>query len=156
MEAHRHADELTDEAECLHGSKGELSLLDVLTGTLRRLEAVRRRRDGHGGTEGGTRGGGEGMQRGREGGMLGPAGDEEDENDAEETRGHADEKREERECERRVLGVLRQLGVFHSDRATAWREVLRERSHRSPPGGSGQQHPSTTGMRLYTTDVCLF
>ncbi|TNN29548.1 hypothetical protein EYF80_060304 [Liparis tanakae] len=144
MEAHLHADELMDEAECLQGSQRELGLLDVLTETLRRLEAAGRRRDRHGG----TRGGGEGTQRGSEGGMLSPAGDEEDEKDAEETRGHADEKREERESERRVLGVLRQLSVFHSDRVTAWREVLRARSHRSPPGGSDQQHPTTTGMRL--------
>ncbi|XP_068444410.1 death domain-containing protein 1 [Clinocottus analis] len=138
MEANLHA-------ESLHGSRSDHSLLDVLTESLRRLEAVRRRRDRHDGTVAGRRctgvEPGEEIQRGTEGRMLSPAGDEED---TEETGGHAEERREERECEQRVLGVLRELSVFHSDRVTSWRGVLRACAHWSPQGGSDQQHPSTT------------
>ncbi|XP_034413495.1 death domain-containing protein 1 [Cyclopterus lumpus] len=148
MEAHLHEDKLMDEAESLHGSKSELSLLDVLTETLQRLGAVRRCRDRHDGTVGGRRGtgveagsgGGEEAQRGSEGGMLSP----------EETRGLADE---ESECEQRVLGLLRELSVFHSDRVTAWRAVLRGCAHRSPPGGSDEQHPSTTDTQCNVTPL---
>ncbi|XP_054457885.1 death domain-containing protein 1 [Anoplopoma fimbria] len=156
MDADLHVNELMDEAESLHGRRSEHSLLNMLTETLRRLGAVRRCRDHHDGTVGGRRctgeepgsGGGEEIQRGSEGGMLSPAQDEEDD---EERRGKADEEQEERECKQRVLEALRELSVFHSDRVTAWRGVLGEWAHRSPPGGSDQQHPSTTDTECNVT-----
>ncbi|XP_068569977.1 death domain-containing protein 1 [Cebidichthys violaceus] len=156
MDANLHANKLMDEAESPHGTRSERSLLDVLTETLRRLEAVRRCRDHLNGTVGGRRctgeepgsGGGEERRRGGEEGMLGPA---EDEEDIKERSGSADEEREERESKRRVLGVLRELSVLHSERVTAWRGALRECAHRSPPGGRDQQHPSTTDTECNVT-----
>ncbi|XP_031707333.1 death domain-containing protein 1 [Anarrhichthys ocellatus] len=154
MDANLYANKLMDVAKSPHGKRSEHSLLGMLTETLRRLEAVRRCRDHLNGTVGGKRctgeepgsgggggGGGEERRRGSEEGMLSP---EEDEDDIEEGSGNADEEREERESKRRVLGVLRELSVLHSDRVTAWRGALREWAHRSPPGGSDQQHPPTT------------
>lgn len=143
-----HLSRRMDEAESLHGRRREDVLLNVLTETIRGLEAVRRCRDR--GAAGGRgrmcgepgRGRGEEMKRGREEGTLSPAGEERED---EERGGNAEEK----ECKRRVLGVLRDLSVFHSDGVTAWREVLRDWAHmfaKSPPGGSDQQHPSPTGM----------
>ncbi|XP_051284794.1 death domain-containing protein 1 [Dicentrarchus labrax] len=146
-----------DEAQSLGDRRRENSLLNTLTQTIRGLEAVRRRRDHRiGALVGGGRctgeepgrGGGEEMQRGSEEGMLSPA---EGQREDEESSRNVDGEREveEEECKKKVLGVLRELSVFHSDRVTAWREVLRECAHmfpESPAGGSDQQHPSTTGV----------
>ncbi|KAK9524785.1 hypothetical protein VZT92_017153 [Zoarces viviparus] len=55
MDANLHANKLVDEAESPHGKRSEHSLLDMLTETLRRLEAVRRCRDHLNGTVGGRR-----------------------------------------------------------------------------------------------------
>ncbi|XP_059211103.1 death domain-containing protein 1 [Centropristis striata] len=137
MDANLHVNKVTDEAESLHDRRSERSLLNVLTESIRGLEAVRRGRDHYNGTAGGRRriggeagrGGGEEIQRGGEGGMLGPAEDEEDDE-------------EERDCKQRVLGVMSELSAFHSDGVRAWRRVLREYEHGSPPGGSSQ-HPAT-------------
>lgn len=157
MDENLHLNKQMDEVESLHGRRREDSLLGVLTETVRGLEAVRRRGDHQDGTMGGRRctagggekagrGGGEEIQRGSEGGGMpsSEAGEEEDEEG-----GNADEEREERERRQKVLGVLRELSGFHSDRVTAWREVLRDCArmlYKSPPGGSDQQHPSTTDM----------
>lgn len=120
MDANLHVNALTDEA----------SLLDMLTETIRELKAVS-------GAVGGWRCIPEVPGRGGGEEMLSPAEDED--------RGrHADG---ELECKQRVLGVLRELSVAHSDRVTAWRGVLRECSDmicKCPPGGSDQQHQSTT------------
>lgn len=129
MDANLHVNKPMDDAESLHGRRSEHSLLNVLTETIRGLGAVRRRRDHRDGTVGGRT-------------LIGGEDDSEDEEEDEE-RG-ADEEREERECKQRVLGVLRELSVCHSDRVAAWRGVLRE--YMSPPGGSGLQHLSTAGM----------
>ncbi|XP_031145827.1 death domain-containing protein 1 isoform X2 [Sander lucioperca] len=156
MDANLHVNKLMDEAESLHGRRSENSLLNMLTETLRGLEAVRRCRDHRNGTVGWRRcieeepgrGGGEEIQRGSEEGMLSPAEDKEDD---EESGRNADEEREKRACKQRVLGVLRELSVFHSDRVTAWRGVLRECAHQSQPGGSYQQHLSTTDTECKVT-----
>ncbi|XP_070786242.1 death domain-containing protein 1 [Enoplosus armatus] len=159
MDANRHVNKEMDEAESLHGRRREDSLLNALTETIRGLEAVRRCRDHHNGTVGGKRctgeepgrGGGEGIQRGSEEGMLSP---EDGVKGNEERGGNVYEEREEKECKQKVLGVLRELSVFHSDRVTAWREVLRDCAHmvaKSPPGGSDQQHPSTTNTEFKVT-----
>lgn len=137
------------EAETPHGRRREDSLLNMLTETLRRLEAVRGSRGHHDGAVGGRRctgEGGEEIQRGSEEGTVSPA---EGEKEGGEGRRSADEEREEKECKQKVLGVLRELSAFHSGRVAAWRGVLRECAHmlaKSPPGGSDQQHPPTTGM----------
>lgn len=71
------------------------------------------------------------------------------EKEDEESGRNAGEEKEENECKQKVLGVLRELSVFHSDRVKTWGQVLRECAHMlcySPPEGSDQQHPSTTGM----------
>ncbi|KAI3376382.1 hypothetical protein L3Q82_016863, partial [Scortum barcoo] len=154
MDGNLHLNTQMIEAETLYGrGRTEESLLNVLTETFQGFEAVRRSRSHRRKC---TREGGEETQGGSEGGMLGPAGGEEE---YEERERNADEEREERECKRRVLGALRELSVFHSDRVTAWREVLRECAcmlAKPPPGGRKQQHPSTTGMCAHLTDACLF
>lgn len=144
-----HPNKQMDEAESLHDRRREDGLLNMLTETIRGLEAVRHCRAG--GTVGGRRCAGEEpgeeTRRRSEEGTLGTA---EDGKEDEETGRNADGEREEKECEQKVLGVLRELSVFHSDRVTAWREVLRERAHmfdKSPPGGSDQQRPSTAGEK---------
>ncbi|XP_034020410.1 death domain-containing protein 1 isoform X2 [Thalassophryne amazonica] len=56
-------------------------------------------------------------------------------------------KEEEEEWKRRVLVVLKELSVFHSDRVTAWRETLRKSTGvytDLPPGGDKLQHSPTT------------
>ncbi|XP_034712816.1 death domain-containing protein 1 [Etheostoma cragini] len=156
MDANLHVNTLRDEAESFHGRGNEHILLSVLTETLRGLEAVRCSRDYQNGTvgwrrsieEGPGRGEGEEIQKGSEEGMLSPAKDMEDD---EERRRNADEEREKRACKQRVLGVLRELSVFHSDRVTAWRGVLRECAHKCQPGGRSQQHRSTTDTECTVT-----
>ncbi|XP_033507944.1 death domain-containing protein 1 [Epinephelus lanceolatus] len=148
MDANLHENK---QKESPHGRRSEQSLLDMLAETIQGLEAVRRCRNHHSETVGGRRSIGEEPGRGRGEEMLGPAEDEED--DAGRRR-HADEEREERECKQRVLGVLRELSVCHADRVTAWRGVLRECARmllKCPPGGSDQQHPSTTDTECTVT-----
>ncbi|KAM9335564.1 death domain-containing protein 1 [Symphorus nematophorus] len=151
MDEKLHLNKQMDEAESLHDRRREASLLNVLTETIRRLEAVRSCRDHHNGVVGWRRcageepgrRGGEEIQTGSEEKMLSPAeGKKKDVERGRNTDG---------ECKQKVLGVLRELSVFHSDRVTAWREVLRECAHmlaKSPPGGSDQQHPSTAGVLI--------
>ncbi|XP_044040854.1 death domain-containing protein 1 [Siniperca chuatsi] len=159
MDANLHANKEMDDAESLHGSRREDSLLNMLTETFRGLEAARRCRDHHNGAVGEKRcteeepgrGRGEEIQRWSEEGMLSPA---ECEKEDEERGRNADEEREEKESKQKVLGALRELSVFHSDRVTAWREVLRECAHmpaNSPPGDSDQQHLSTTDTECEVT-----
>ncbi len=152
MDENLHLNQKKDEAEAPHDRKKEDRLLNLLTEATRGLEAVRHSRDHHNGSLGGRRcmeektgRGREGEQGGQEEGMLSPAEEEEDE----KKEGKADEKREEKKCKQEVLEGLRELSVFQSDRVTAWREVFRECArmlHKSPPGGSDQQHPSSTGV----------
>lgn len=146
MDADLHLNKQMDEAESFPDRWKEDALLNMLTETIRGLEAVRRRRGCHKGTNKPGGGRGEEMQRGsKEGPLSSGDGEEEDE----ERGGNADEEREEKGSMQRVLGVLRELSVFHSDRVTAWREVLRGCAHMvatSPPGGSDQQHPPPTGV----------
>lgn len=138
-----------DEAESLDGRRREDSLLSMLTETIRELEAVRRLRDHHNGAmygrcvrEAPGRGGGDGVEGGSGEGRLSAAEGEKE--------GAASADEEEKECMQKVLGVLRELSVSHSDRVTAWRGALRECAHmlaKPPPGGSDHhQHPSTTGI----------
>ncbi|TKS92905.1 Death domain-containing protein 1 [Collichthys lucidus] len=128
MDENMHPNMQMDEAESLRDRRREGGLLNTLTETIRGLEAVRRCRDG--GTVGGRR-------------CAGTLGTAEDGKEEDEETGRT---REEKECEQKVLEVLRELSVFHSDGVTAWRGVLRECAHmfdKSPPGGSDQQRPST-------------
>uniref|UniRef100_A0AAQ4RLJ0 Death domain containing 1 n=1 Tax=Gasterosteus aculeatus aculeatus TaxID=481459 RepID=A0AAQ4RLJ0_GASAC len=120
-----------DGARSPRGGTRESGLLGALTETLRRLQAVRGRRGHHHDGAAGGRGrvGGRGQVGGNEG-TLSPAEGEEDV--------------EERECQRRVLGALRELSVLHADRVAAWRGVLREGAHRSSAGGRDHQRPPTT------------
>nr|XP_019951350.1 PREDICTED: uncharacterized protein LOC109634931 [Paralichthys olivaceus] len=51
------------------------------------------------------------------------------------------------ECKQKVVGVLKELRVFHSERMTAWREALSECAcmlNKSPPRGGDQQDASIT------------
>ncbi|KAM8899371.1 death domain-containing protein 1 [Spinachia spinachia] len=121
-----------DGAHSLHGRRRESSLLDTLTETLRRLQVVRR----CAGAQPGGAGGGERRVSGKEG-TLGEGG-------IEERGGPCDKEREERECQRRVLGVLRELSALHAERVTAWRGVLRGGAHRCSAGRPDPQHPPTT------------
>ncbi|XP_034082237.1 death domain-containing protein 1 [Gymnodraco acuticeps] len=138
MDANLHVDKLMDEEESRHGRRRKNSLLNMLTETCGGLEAVRSRRKHNDGTVGGRksigeepgRGKGEEIQSGSEEGMLSHAEDKEDDE-------------EERLCKQRVLGVMRELSVFHSERVTAWRGVLRDCANKSPPGDSDQQEAST-------------
>lgn len=140
MDANLHVDKLMDEEESRHGRRRKNSLLNMLTETCGGLEAVRSRRKHNEGTVGESksigeepgRGEGEEIQSGSEEGMLSPAEDKEDDE-------------EERLCKQRVLGVMRELSVFHSERVTAWRGVLRDCANKSPPRDSDQQEASTTG-----------
>ncbi|XP_062422311.1 death domain-containing protein 1 [Pungitius pungitius] len=142
-----------DGVQSLHGGRSESSLLDALTETLWRLRAASRRRDRRDGAaaaaaagrrcrggEPGGAGGGEWPPGSREA-TLSPA---EGDQDVEERRGPSDKEREERECQRRVLGVLRELSVLHAERVTAWRGVLREGAHGSSAGGRDRPHPPAT------------
>ncbi|XP_073330594.1 death domain-containing protein 1 isoform X2 [Pagrus major] len=143
MDENLHLNKQKDEAEPLHDRRREDSLLHMLTESIRRLEAVRRRRDHHNGAVGGRR-------CTRE--EPGRAGREETQREA--LSPAEGEKADERECKQKVMEVLRELGVFHSDRVAAWREVLRECAHtlaEPPAGGGDQQHPSTTGTESKVT-----
>ncbi|KAM8747598.1 death domain-containing protein 1 isoform 2-T3 [Acanthopagrus schlegelii] len=147
MDENLHLNKQKDEAEPLHDRRREDCLFHVLTESVRRLEAVRRRRDHHDGAAGGRRRSSE--ERGREEAPRDcPA---EGEKEDEERGRNADEEREERAREQKVMKVLRELGVFHSGRVAAWREVLRECAHmlaEPPAGGGDQQHPSTTESKV--------
>lgn len=118
----------------------EEGLLGTLAETVQELGTLRRLRD-HASGEAGRRrftGGEPGRARGA--GIQGGGPEDERKGDS------ADE--EEKECMRRVLRALRELGVSHSDRVAAWREALREWPRvmgNTPPGGSDQQRPYTTG-----------
>ncbi|XP_060887793.1 death domain-containing protein 1 [Labrus mixtus] len=120
----------------------------MLAETFQGLEAVRRCRDPRNEAVGGIkstveaardRGGGGGVPRG----MHGPEVEDEEEGGGEK----AEEGREEKECRKKVVEVLRALSVFHSDRVAAWRDILRECVHmftKPPSGGSDELHPATT------------
>uniref|UniRef100_UPI0037E7576B death domain-containing protein 1 n=1 Tax=Semicossyphus pulcher TaxID=241346 RepID=UPI0037E7576B len=120
----------------------------MLAQTVRGLKAVRRCRNHHNEMEGGRKDTGEEDGRGEEvqRNMQSPGMVEEE--------GGGDtaaEEQEERECQQKVLGALRELSVLHSDRVTAWREVLRDGVHmlaESPAGGSEELHPSTTESKV--------
>ncbi|XP_040887748.1 death domain-containing protein 1 [Toxotes jaculatrix] len=151
MDENLHLNEQMDEAESLNDRRREDSLHNTLTETIQAVEADRRPRDHHQETVGMRRrtgepgrGAGEEIQRGSEEIMLSPS----DDDRQDEGRGRsADEEQVEKECKRKVLGVLTELRVFHSERLRAWREALREcvsMLNESPPGGSDQQYPSPT------------
>ncbi|XP_039997492.1 death domain-containing protein 1 [Xiphias gladius] len=123
MDANLHVNEQMDEAQSLHGRTREDSLLNKLTETIQGIEADRRSRVQHKETVRVRRCIGEEPGRGREERMPRPAKDEKED----EGRGTgANEEQVEKECKQKVLGVLKQLSVFHSERVTAWRDVLRE------------------------------
>ncbi|XP_062240528.1 death domain-containing protein 1 [Platichthys flesus] len=134
-----------DEAQSLHDGGMEEALHSSSIETTRAGEADRSSRVRPEETVGRRRctggGGGEETQTGGEERMLGPA-------EYEGRRGRDDELQLEEEWKQKVLGVLRELRVFHSERVAAWREALRECAcmiSRSPPGGGDQQDASTAG-----------
>uniref|UniRef100_A0A3B4VGA0 Death domain containing 1 n=1 Tax=Seriola dumerili TaxID=41447 RepID=A0A3B4VGA0_SERDU len=143
------ANKQTDEAESLHGRREEDSLLNMLTETIQGVEADRRSTDHYKQTVGGRRctgeepGRGEEIQRGSEERMLSPAEDEEEDEEEGEGRGrNTNEEQLEKECKQKVLRVLKELSVFHSERVAAWKEALRECAsmlNKCPPGGGDQQ-----------------
>lgn len=155
MDANLHVNEQMDEAQSLHGRTREDSLLNKLTETIQGIEADRRSRVQHKETVRVRRCIGEEPGRGREERMLSPAKDEKED----EGRGmSAIEEQVEKECKQKVLGVLKQLSVFHSERVTAWRDVLRECAsmlNKSRPGVGDQQYSSTTGMGIDLIDAFL-
>lgn len=115
-----------DKAESAEHRRREDGLLGMLTETTQELDAVRRLRDHHKGEIHGQcmkePGGGDGAEEGS--------------------------REEERACTLKILEVLKELSVSQSDRMAAWRGALTECVHMlaaPPPGGSDQQHPSTTG-----------
>lgn len=116
-----------EKAQSPHGTMSEDSLLITLTETVQQLEGVR--------TVGGRRG------RVVEG-MLSPA------RDGDERGGRSVDEEEEEERKHKVLGVLRELSAFYSDRLSAWREAVRKCAsmfNKSSAGGSDQQRPATPG-----------
>lgn len=120
----------------------------MLTETIRGLEAVRRPRDHYNGTVGGRRCIGEETETWSEEVMCSPAEKETESEAMGRGRSADEEEEEEKECKRKVVAVLRELSVFHSNGVTAWREALRKcvcNLNKSPPEGVVQQHPSTTG-----------
>lgn len=134
------------------GGQSEDQLLFMFTETIRELEVVRRLRDPRSAASDGRRcsreepGGGEGD--GAEGGRGGSS--EGGEEEGEEEGVAAGE--EERRCMQKVLGVLRELSVSHSERVTAWREALRRCAimlANWPLEGSNHHHPLTTGTGDY-------
>ncbi|XP_056225254.1 death domain-containing protein 1 isoform X2 [Seriola aureovittata] len=147
------ANKQTDEAESLHGGSEEESLLNMLTETIQGVEADRQSTDHYKQTVGGRRctgkepGRGEEIQRGSEERMLSPAEDEEEDEEEGEGRGrNTNEEQLEKECKQKVLRVLKELSVFHSERVAAWKEALRECAsmlNKCPPGGGDQQCTST-------------
>lgn len=130
-----------EDAESL-STHGEDSLLRMLVEAVqelkalqslrdRRLEVAVERRCQREEEEGG---------RGAQDGGGGKGGEEEEE---EAGGGSPDEE----ECIRKVMHVLREVSMSHSDRVTSWREVLRECAcilAKSPPEGSNQP-PAPTG-----------
>lgn len=152
-DANLHVTEKMDEAQGDTRSDG--SLLKMLTETIRELVAFKlgNRHNGGVGTEREVhRSGGEETWRRSEGRMLRPTEDDKED----EGRANTDDEQV-KERKRTVLRVLRELSVLHSDRVTAWRQVLRESvcmlNYESPPGGSDQQQLS--GMRHNVTDLNL-
>lgn len=141
-------------------ARSDDSLLNMLTEAIRGLEAVkpRNRHNGRVGRrrckgEEPCRSGGEDIRRRSEDWMISPADDDKED----EGRGSTDEEQV-KECKKDVLKALREQSIFHSDRVTAWRKVLRESVcmfNKSPPEGSDQQQFSTTGMRHDLTDLNL-
>ncbi|XP_034532048.1 death domain-containing protein 1 [Notolabrus celidotus] len=136
-----------DEADSLHGRRKEETLLKMLTETFQGLEAVRHCRDHHNETVGGIKSTGEEAGRGGGGGgerMHSPGGKYEGKQAK-----TPKEEQDEEECKKKVVGLLRELSVFHSERVTAWRDVLGEFIHifnKPPPGGSEELQPSSTGQ----------
>lgn len=139
------------------GRQTEDRLLFIFTETIRELEAVRRLRDPCSAAVDGRRCSGEEPGEGEGDGAEGDRGDrrkrgssEGGEEEGEEEGVAADE--EERRCMQKVLGVLRELSVSHSERVTAWREALRRCDHMLanwPLGGSNHHHPVTAGTGDY-------
>uniref|UniRef100_UPI003AACD8C8 death domain-containing protein 1 n=1 Tax=Centroberyx gerrardi TaxID=166262 RepID=UPI003AACD8C8 len=139
-----------DEAGPHHGRSREDSLLNMLVETIRGLEAVRRSRTRQNGRRTGeepSRGEGGQVEIGGEGGMVSPPGSERESEGMGGGRRSSEGERREKECEQKVLGVLRELSAVHSDRVSAWREAVRASAcmlTSSPPGGSDQLHPPIT------------
>lgn len=139
------------------GRQSEDRLLFMFTEAIRELEAVRRLRDPRSAAADGRRcsgeepGGGEGDgAEGGRGGTRRTGSSEGGEEEGEEEGVAADE--EERRCMQKVLGVLRELSVSHSERVTAWREALRRCAHMLanwPLEGSNHHHPVRAGTGDY-------
>lgn len=155
MDANLHVSKKMDEAQGDAGSDD--SLLNMLSETIRGLEAVKLRNH-HNEIVG--RKGEEPCIREREETwrksdvwMLSPT-----EYDKENKRRGSTDEEQVKECKKDVLRVLRELSIFHSDRVTAWRKVLRGSAwvfNKSPPEGSNQQQLSTAGMGHDLTDLNL-
>lgn len=128
-----------EEAESLNALR-EDGLLRTLVEAVRKLKALRSFRDHHLEVAVGRE-----CQRGEEGGRGaqdggGGKGGEE----VEEAEGRSPD---EEECIWKVMHVLREVSVSHSDRVTSWGKALRECScilAKSPPEGSNQP-PAPTG-----------
>lgn len=145
MDENLHVNKQMDEAESLHSRTEEDGLPKMIMETTQSTEADRGSTGQHMQAAGGPWYAGE-IQGGSEERMLSPAETEE----GDERRGaSADGEQVERECKQKVLGVLKEMGVFHSEKVSAWREALREcvsMFNNCPPGGSDQQYASATGM----------
>ena len=158
MDNHLHLSKQID--ECPHGETREDSLLNMLTDTIRGLEAVTFSTDHYNGPVGGRRCIGEETETEIEEGMHSPA-ETVTESEGIERGKSADEEQQEKECKKKALGVLREVSVFHSNRVTAWREALRDCAcilNNSPPGGANQQHQTTgivVGGGVHLSNKCL-
>ncbi|KAM4536624.1 death domain-containing protein 1 isoform 1-T1 [Odontesthes bonariensis] len=131
METNLHVSKRINEANPPLGTWSEDGLI-VSTEVARRVEGVRGCRNHGGGSVRGS----------REEGELSPSEDQK-----EDERRSVDKEQEEKACKQKVLGVLRELSVFHSEKLTDLREVIRECAlmcKRSPPGGGVQRHPDIT------------
>ncbi|KAG7241618.1 hypothetical protein INR49_025538 [Caranx melampygus] len=131
-----HVNKQMDEAESPHGRTEGDSLPNTIMETTQRTKAAKGSTNQHKQTAGGPWYAGE-IQRGSEERMLSPAQDERSANGGQV----------ERACKQKVVGVLKEMGVFHSETVTTWREALRECAsmfNKYPPGSGDQQYPSAT------------
>ncbi|CAJ1086122.1 death domain-containing protein 1 [Xyrichtys novacula] len=137
MDKKVHQNPQMEEADSPHGRK---TLLQMLTETFGRLEAVRRCGDHRNETVGGIQSTGEEIERESRGG----GGDGIHSGVAHDEEGDGKKEKEERECKKKIVGVMTELSVFHRERVTAWRQVL-HMLQEAPPGGSEERHPSENG-----------
>ncbi|XP_041840497.1 death domain-containing protein 1 [Melanotaenia boesemani] len=139
MDTSQHVSKQTNKANHPVGMKSMDSLITLTLG----LEGVRHCRKHCAKPVGGS----------REKRKLSPAEEEKDYG-----RMRVDEKQEGKVCKQKVLGVLTELNVFHSDRLIAWKEAIIECASmlkKAPPEGSVEQHPATSENKTWTCSDSL-